>query len=94
MDYHVVAQGKTTIPGVDDGEELGFTDVRVCCTLSLSLSILLNRFFKCVLKIWIWCTKQQEEYQKVSKLLKKNHKKFHSCFKIACFSYEMMKRVE
>jgi hypothetical protein len=28
MDYHVVAQGKTTIPGVDDGEELGYTDVR------------------------------------------------------------------
>lgn len=28
MDYHVVSQGKTTIPGVDDGEELELTDVR------------------------------------------------------------------
>jgi hypothetical protein len=28
MDYHVVAQGKTTIPGVDDGEECEATDVR------------------------------------------------------------------
>lgn len=28
MDYMVVAQGKTTIPGVDDGEECELTDVR------------------------------------------------------------------
>jgi hypothetical protein len=28
MDYYVVAQGKTTIPGVDDGEEMTLTDVR------------------------------------------------------------------
>lgn len=28
MDYHVVSQGKTTIPNVDDGEELTLTDVR------------------------------------------------------------------
>lgn len=28
MDYHVVAQGKTSIPGVDDGEEMTMTDVR------------------------------------------------------------------
>lgn len=28
MDYHVVSQGKTTIPGVDDGEEMVATDVR------------------------------------------------------------------
>lgn len=29
MDYMVVAQGKTSIPGVDDGEELELTDVRL-----------------------------------------------------------------
>lgn len=29
MDYYFVAQGKTTIPGVDDAEELTLTDVRV-----------------------------------------------------------------
>ena len=29
MDYHVVSQGKTSIPGVDDGEEMELTDVRV-----------------------------------------------------------------
>ena len=28
MDYHVVSQGKTSIPGVDDGDELIGTDVR------------------------------------------------------------------
>lgn len=28
MDYYVVSQGKTTIPGVDDGEEFQMTDVR------------------------------------------------------------------
>lgn len=27
-DYHIIAQGKTSIPGVDDGEEMGLTDVR------------------------------------------------------------------
>lgn len=26
-DYHIVAQGKTVIPGVDDGEEMNLTDV-------------------------------------------------------------------
>lgn len=31
-DYNYVAQGKTTIPGVDDGEECQLTDVRFCCT--------------------------------------------------------------
>lgn len=29
MDYFFVAQGKTTIPGVDDAEELTLTDVRL-----------------------------------------------------------------
>lgn len=28
MDYYVVSQGKTTIPGVDDDEEMTLTDVR------------------------------------------------------------------
>jgi hypothetical protein len=28
MDYHNVAQGKITIPNVDDGEECTLTDVR------------------------------------------------------------------
>lgn len=27
-DYYVVSQGKTTIPGLDDGEEMELTDVR------------------------------------------------------------------
>lgn len=27
MDYHVVSQGKTSIPGVDDGEEFKDADV-------------------------------------------------------------------
>jgi hypothetical protein len=28
LDYHIVSQGKTTIPSVDDAEEMTFTDVR------------------------------------------------------------------
>lgn len=28
MDYHIVSQGKTSIPGLDDGEELQATEVR------------------------------------------------------------------
>lgn len=28
LDYMVIAQGKTSIPGVDDGEELTLADVR------------------------------------------------------------------
>jgi hypothetical protein len=32
MDYHIVAQGKTTIPSVDDGEEMELTDVRLALT--------------------------------------------------------------
>lgn len=28
MDYHIVSQGKTTIPSVDDNEEMLVTDVR------------------------------------------------------------------
>lgn len=28
QDYYYVAQGKTTIPGMDDGEEFQLTDVR------------------------------------------------------------------
>ena len=28
MDYFIVSQGKTSIPGVDDGEEMTLTDVR------------------------------------------------------------------
>lgn len=27
MDYNIVSQGKTIIPGVDDGEEMRLTDV-------------------------------------------------------------------
>lgn len=37
-DYTFIAQGKVTIPGLDDGEELSLTDVsgyrtpQICCT--------------------------------------------------------------
>lgn len=33
MDYYVVSQGKTTIPGIDDGDEFKDTDVRKCIAL-------------------------------------------------------------
>lgn len=41
-DYHFVSQGKTSIPGVDDGEEFKITDV------SLLLSRLLAPTVGCV----------------------------------------------
>lgn len=44
MDYHIVAQGKTTIPSVDDGEEGELTDVRVCRQHGHSTKQLINRF--------------------------------------------------
>jgi hypothetical protein len=31
MDYNIVSQGKTAIPGVDDGEEMQITDVSPKC---------------------------------------------------------------
>lgn len=36
MDYINVAQGKTTIPGVDDGEECALTDVRTQSLLDIT----------------------------------------------------------
>lgn len=33
-DYHIVSQGKTTIPSVNDSEEMEITDVRIHYTLS------------------------------------------------------------
>jgi hypothetical protein len=38
MDYYVVSQGKTSIPGVDDGEEMELTDVRLFFKPSCSAS--------------------------------------------------------
>ena len=35
-DYHIVSQGKTTVPSMDDGEEMTITDVRTHYTLSLA----------------------------------------------------------
>lgn len=44
-DYNIVAQGKTSIPGVDDGEEFTLTDVRLRQLLSLLL--IYQYYFKC-----------------------------------------------
>jgi hypothetical protein len=50
MDYHIVSQGKTTIPGLDDGEEGQLTDVRhrydvwYHLTLALFFTLILCRF--------------------------------------------------
>lgn len=40
MDYYVVSQGKTTIPGVDDAEECTLTDVRWLIEISM-------KFYSC-----------------------------------------------
>lgn len=37
MDYHIVSQGKTTIPGLDDGEELTLTEVRSTADLDFRI---------------------------------------------------------
>lgn len=48
MDYYVVSQGKTTIPNVDDGEEMTLTDVRHSLKLhSKSFSVFVHRFKYC-----------------------------------------------
>ena len=50
MDYHVVSQGKTSIPGVDDGDELIGTDVRKIAigfpSVFFSFWFLYNRWIK------------------------------------------------
>lgn len=46
MDYYIVSQGKTVIPGVDDGEEMRLTDVSSgrdrCLDSSPDFSLLSN----------------------------------------------------
>lgn len=37
-DYYYVAQGKTSIPGMDDGEEFSLTDVRTHKSVSFIIS--------------------------------------------------------
>lgn len=37
-DYHIVSQGKTTIPSVDDNEEMLITDVRIHYTIPLAFA--------------------------------------------------------
>jgi hypothetical protein len=55
MDYYFVAQGKTSIPGVDDGEELTLTDVRYPSTSwfasNFAFSNLVPYLIKRILKI-------------------------------------------
>lgn len=41
-DYYVVSQGKTSIPGVDDAEELELTDVRNLEIFHKALCICVN----------------------------------------------------
>jgi len=44
-DYYYVSQGKTTIPGMDDGEEFQLTDVRAYKSVLSSLLLFLELFF-------------------------------------------------
>lgn len=44
MDYHVVSQGKTSIPGVDDGEEMTLTDVRHHVVFPHFIRLFVNSF--------------------------------------------------
>lgn len=45
MDYNIVSQGKTVIPGVDDGEEMKLTDVSPELTLLAHIFHILLSFF-------------------------------------------------
>ena len=45
MDYYIVSQGKTSIPGVDDGEEMTLTDVRSLTNVDRSSSLHLEIYF-------------------------------------------------
>lgn len=44
-DYYYVSQGKTTIPGMDDGEEFQLTDVRAYKSVLSLLLLFLELFF-------------------------------------------------
>lgn len=48
MDYHVVSQGKTTIPNVDDGEEMELTDVRKSMSLFVVALYAFHRLKNCL----------------------------------------------
>jgi hypothetical protein len=55
-DYYYVSQGKTTIPGMDDGEEFQLTDVRAYKSVLSSLHFLklyYSLFLKKVLLIFV-----------------------------------------
>lgn len=45
QDYYFIAQGKTTIAGVDDGEEMQLTDVRTGAKLASIQDPLMTGFF-------------------------------------------------
>lgn len=47
-DYYYVSQGKTTIPGMDDGEEFQLTDVRAHKTI-----LLITHFLEYSLSVFI-----------------------------------------
>lgn len=48
-----MSQGKTTIPSVDDGEELQFTDVRIGAINKHNVAYLNNSAFHVVqMKVW------------------------------------------
>lgn len=56
MDYNIVSQGKTIIPGVDDGEEMRLTDVSpelwLLAQLTLSF-VFIFRIAACFAYIWV-----------------------------------------
>lgn len=53
MDYHIVSQGKTIIPGVDDGEEMRLTDVSPECDNWLKTKLLFCFSIVCFAYNWL-----------------------------------------
>jgi hypothetical protein len=55
-DYYVVSQGKTTIPGVDDGEECELTDVSASRSSQLKINFLRMKIEFCSLILLHICS--------------------------------------
>lgn len=74
-DYHIVSQGKTVIPGLDDGEEMKLTDVSpalehwlvsFCLLLSFSFCLLaasLRIGYACVCQVFLGVHRKDDDKQ-------------------------------
>lgn len=70
MDYHIVSQGKTSIPGVDDGEECELTDVR----LNFEIPLFPHKLFFIIIIVKSCCFFCTPSFQLFENGIKTNNK--------------------